>query len=1021
MLEFFIKRPVTTVMLVLIFVVLGIVSFSELPIEENPQIDFPIVTITSVYPGATPLEVETQVVNKIEEVIFEISDIKKVKSESYESVGYLYLEFNLGADVNIKSIEVKDKVEAILNDLPDSVEKPLIEKYDPLKEPVIDIVLKSDRHDGKELYEYADKSLKDRFSSIQGVAKVDIYGGKERQINVLLDPVLMKQYYVTIYDVIEKIRSKNANIPGGLLEKQDISTSVRFVGEFGSVDEISDMMMTSSDGISFSLKEIATVKDGYKKVDSIARFNGEDVVSLSISKISDGNAVEVARSIIEKLPEINSILPEGMVLEVANDSTDIIITETNSTVNNILAGILLTVAILFLFTGRGRITFIAAVVIPASLISTMFLVDASGFTINSMTLLAVATCMGTLIANAIVIIENVIAHLERGQSPVEAALSGTKEVAMAVLAATGTNLVVFTPIATMGGIAGQFFKPFGMTVVYATLFSLLSSFTLIPMLCALLLREKRTPISVKSSFTRPLMFLTNAIQGGLDLLKREYKRIFETTFRHPALTMLAVIVLFWSLRFIMPFIDNDFIPSYDQDIINVSMVMSQGSTIDRTLDAAIKVEEQIAKVPEVRSYLTTIGDRGVENCDIKVNLIPLSQRKRGDEDIMTELIPLVAVIPDAEIIFSRESRSGEADVSINVYGEDYEMMVELSDMMRKKMEDTGFFRSVESSYKTPKNEIQFIPEQKKLTEYGVENSILGYILRSSIYGDDSNVYKDAGEEYKINVELDREYKKHFDDMKEISIISRSGMMPITELGEVRYDKAMPSIKHRDGVRVIQLDGTLSKGALGYVTGLLDKSFSTIEFPRGYGYKYVGMKEHSEESQKEIGKAFILAIILTYMLLCAILNSFSYPVSIMMSIVTSFIGVFLMLFFSGDSINIASMLGMVMLVGLVINNAILMLDFTILKIGEGFPVKEALWYGASNKFKAIIMTSVAIILGVIPQMWSVGVLKTSMGAVMIGGMIASIVFTFVFTPVMFWYLARFTGFLSKKVTALTIRK
>lgn len=1012
MLEFFVKRPVTTIMFVLIFVVLGLVAYFDLPIEELPQVDFPIVTISVIYPGATPLEVETQVVNKIEEEVSEIADLKKIRSDSYESLGFIYIEFELGSDVNIKSIEVKDKVEAILNEFPDAIEKPLIEKYDPLKEPVIDLALKSTRYDGKDLYEFADKKLKDLFSSIPGVASVDISGGKERQINISLDPVLMKQYYITIYDVINKIRSKNENIPGGLLEKRDSSTSIRFVGEFEDVDDIAEMIMTSADGISFPLKEIATVEDGYKKVDSMARFNGEDIVAFSISKVSDSNAVDVVKNVRAKLPEINKSLPEGMSLEVASDSTEIIISETNSTVTNIILGIILMIVILYLFTGRGRITFIAATVIPAALISTMFLVKASEFTINTMTLLALATCMGTLVANAIVIIENVIVHLGKGQSPEEAAVSGTKEVAMAVLAATGTNLVVFTPIASMGGIVGQFFKPFGMTVVYATLFSLLSSFTLTPMLCALLLKKGHNPDAVRLSFN-PLKWLTDRVERWMEFMRREYKRIFDATFKHPLLTVVLIFVLLWALRFVVPFIDNEFTPSYDHDMIYVDVIMPQGSTIDRTFDVAAKLEKRISEVPEVESYLTTIGENGVENCTVKANLVPLSDRKRSDEEIMDELLPFCAAMPDAEISLTRESRGGYADVTVNVYGTDYDNLIELSAVLKKRMEETGFFRSVESSYKTPKNEIQFIPDQKKLTEYGIENSLLGYILRSSIYGDDSNIFKEEGEEYKINVEMDREYKKHFDDIKEISVISRSGMIPITELGEVRYARAVPSIKHRDGERIIQLGGTLSKGALGYVTGLLDRSFSEVDFPPGYGYKYAGMSEYGDEAQKEVGKAFLLAVILTYMLLCAILNSFTYPIAIIMSIATSFIGVFLMLFFTGNTINIASMLGMVMLVGLVVNNAILMLDFTLIKMEEGMPVKEALWYGASQKFKAIIMTSIAIVLGVMPQMWSVGLLKTSMGAVMVGGMLASIVFTFLFTPVVFWYITRLIDLITRR--------
>ncbi|MFH1878625.1 MAG: efflux RND transporter permease subunit [Candidatus Omnitrophota bacterium] len=1011
MLEFFVKRPVTTIMLILIFVVLGFVSWSRIPVESDPKIDFPIITVKVIYPGATPLEVETQVVNKIEDAVSELSDIKKIRSDSYESFGFIYIEFNLGVDVNIKSIEVKDKVDAIINDLPEDIEKPVIEKYDPFVKSVMELVLTSGGHDGKELYEYADKTLKDRFSSVQGVANVDIYGGKERQINILLDPALMKQYYTTIYNVVEKIHGKNSNIPGGLLEKKDSSTSVRFVGEFGDVGQISEMIMTSPDGISFPLKEIATVRDGYKKVDSIARFNGRSGVGLSIKKVSDGNAVNVARKVREKISALKPMLPEGMSLEIANDTTTIITEETASTVKNIFIGILLTVAILFFFTGRVRITFIAAVVIPAALVSTMFLVDASGFTINSMTLLAVATCLGTLIANAIVIIENILVHMEKGQPAQEAAVSGTKEVAMAVFASTGTNLVVFAPIAFMGGIVGQFMKSFGLTVIYATFFSLLSSFTLTPMLCGVLLKGGKKKTEKRSMFN-PLMWGVRLIENIMEFMVREYKRIFDATFRHPVMTVILIFLLFWSMRFIMPFLDNDFYPSYDEDDIRIKMVMPQGSTIDRTLDAALGIEGRLGSIPEVRSVLTKIGENGVENCEIKVDLIPSAKRQRSDEDIISALIPFSAEIPDAEITMGRNVRAAEADVTINVYGLDYDKIVELAGRMKDKMENTGFFRSVAMSYKTPKKEIQFIPDQKKLTSYGIENRLVGYILRASLYGDDSNVFKEKGEEYKINAELDREYKKDLDDMEKINIISRKGMVPITELGEIRYEKAVPAIKHRDGERVIRLDGTLAKGALGYVTGVINKAFSDMDFPAGYGYKYVGASEHQSESSREIGKAFLLAVILTYMLLCAILNSATYPIPIIMSIATSFLGVFLMLFFSGESINIASMLGMVMLVGLVVNNSILLIDFTLLKMEDGVPVKEALWQGASGKFKVIIMTSIAIILGVMPQMWSIVPLKSSMGAVMAGGMIASIIFTFLFVPVVFWYITRLLAFIKR---------
>jgi len=1014
MIEFFVKRPVTTIMFVSVFVILGIVSIFNLRVEETPKIDFPIVTVTATYPGATPLEVETLVINKIEDAVAELSGIKILQSESYDNFGYVFIEFNLSEEVNVKFIEVKDKVEAILNDLPDDVEKPVIEKYDPLMIPVMDLVLLSDTLDGRDLYEFADKKLKDRFSSVEGVASVDVYGGKERRINVILDPMLMKRHYITITDVINSIKSKNRNVPGGLLEKGDNALSLRFIGEFQSPKEIGDMMVVSRDGAHFPLKEIARIEDSFKKIETISHFKGKEAVGLSLKKVSDGNAIDISREVRRRLDEFRVDLPEGVSLEVATDTTKFIIDETNDTYFNIIIGIILTVVILYLFTGEVSLTFIASIAIPTSIISSLLLVDASGFTINMMTLLAMATVLGTLIANAIVIVENVLVHLDKGDDPVNAAINGTKEVTAAVLASAGTNLVVFTPIASMGGIIGQFFKSFGLTVVYATLFSILASFSLTPMLCGLLLKKKDKHSEKKSRWFNPFALIVHLTDKGMIFLKAEYEKIFKTIFRFPKTTVLLVFFLFYSMKFIVPYIENNFMPKWDENMITVKMEMPQGSTIDRTLKVTEIIEERIAQISEVESYLTSIGEDGVENSAVVINLVPSKERKRSDTDIIEELIPFMARIPDAQIDIERGEARGmaEGDISINVYGQDYQKMVELSGVMKQKMEESGYFRSVKSSYKSPKKEIRFIPDQKKFIDYGVSDALVGSTIRACVYGDDTNVYKEAGEEYDINVELDDRYTEDFDDLKQIDVISKKGMIPVVELGDLKEEKAMPKIQHRDKIRVIRLEGFLSKSSTAYVRGVLDKIFKELPFEKGYGYKYVEMAEREAESSAEIGKAFMLAVILTYMLLCAIMNSFLYPVPILLSVATSFIGVFLALFFMEETINIASMLGMVMIVGLVVNNSILLLDYTMLKMKEGVPVMEALWLGASEKFRPIIMTSLAIVLGVLPQLGSIMTVKSSMGAVMIGAMLSSIFFTFIFTPVAFWYVVRIQKFFKR---------
>ncbi|MFA5276279.1 MAG: efflux RND transporter permease subunit, partial [Candidatus Omnitrophota bacterium] len=998
MIEFFVKRRVTTIMFVLVFVVLGLYSYSKLLVEKTPKMDFPIVTVSVTYPGATSLEVETLVVKKIEDVVAEISEIKKIKSWAYEGLAYISIEFLIEADVNVKSIEVKDKVDAIINDLPDDIEKPVVEKYDPLLVPVMDLVLSSDTLDTRDLYEYADKTLKTKFSSIAGVAKVDLYGGKKRQINVWLDPMLMKQHYISIQEVISAMLVRNKNVPAGDLEKGFYSLGVRFTGEFESTDEIAQMRLVSSDGSNFKLQDIAVVEDSYKKIESKARYKGKEVVGLSISKSSDGNAVSIARDMKRRLDSFRAILPPGMKLEIASDTTTFIINETNGALWSIVVGLLFTAALLYLFMGRWDIAFIACIVIPTSIISTLFPMWSSKFSINTLTLLALSSVLGTLISNAIVIIENVLVHLKRSGDPVKAAIDGTKEVVVPIIGATGTNLVVFIPLSMMGGIVGVFMKSFGLTVVYATLFSLLASFSLTPMMCAAILKpeKEKKPGSGKSKFflgalLAPLHWMRKVIDRSMEFLKKEYRHVFEFIFRYPKSTIAVVILVFFGTLMLARYIENDFTPKSDEDKFTINMVLPQDSTIERTLETCKLVEGYLDKIPEISSYLTNIGENGVENAKFTVDLVSLKERKRKDVEIMDELTRVIAAIPDVETSYDRGvvSEAGLGDVAIDLYGADYDKMVELSRQMKDVMQRSGYFQSVILSYKYPSEEIRMKPLPEKLVEYGVTASAVGATFRSSVYGEDTNTYKEKGEEYKVNIELNDAYAQDFDDIKVMSMLSRKGLIPLNELGALTTNKAIPTIRRRERMRVIRLDGFLGKSSMGVVSGILDKQFKDIQFPNGYGYRYVGNAENMDEATQELGKAFILGIVLTFMLMCALMDSLvAYPWAIMTTVLTSIIGMILGLFFLGQSINIASMMGMVMLVGMVVNNAILLLDYTLVKMREGVPVKEALWLGASEKFWAIMMTSIAIILGVMPQFWSVMKMKQSMGAVMTGGMLAS---------------------------------
>ncbi len=1012
MIKLSVERPVTTTILILVFVLLGYVSFNNLNVEQSPRIDFPLINVNVTYFGASPEEIETQIIKPIEDAIVEVSEIKKIKSRAFENFGYVLIEFNLSADVNVKSSEVKDKVDAIINELPDGIEKPIVARIDPFATPVVNIALTSDKHSPRDLFEYADKKLKNEFTKVTGVGAVDLFGGEEREIKIEVDPVQLQARYLSIIDVVNALKSQNLNLPAGKIDNHIASFSVRYEGEFTSVDALKKLTLQNKDGVTFTLDDVALVYDGSKKIETISRFNDKPVVSMSVKKISDGNEINVARGVKDMIPNLQKSLPEGMELQVSYDGSKRIVSETESTIQSIILGVILTVIILFIFSGNFRLTIIASVVIPSSLVSGFLLMDFSGFTINFISLLAMATALGTLIANAIVIIEAVLTQLQQGKDPKSAAIDGTKEVLIPVLASCGTNLVVFTPIAFMGGIVGQFMLQFGMTVVYATLFSLLASFTLTPMMCGLLLKPVKKGEEKKG-------FLVRNTDRIVAFLLKEYRLLFNLMFKHPIIWTVFIIATVIGGFKLASYVGNEFIPISDEDRIEIIMTLPQGSTIWETSAVSKEVESLLDNNPNIESRVVILGENGTENGKIIVNLHPAENRPESDKSIIDKLTPQVAKIPNVEIEFRRGRAGGnaEADLSLNIIGKNYSDMIKLSKEVEQKMKESGYFRSLTLSYKNPSSELTFVPNLKKMEQYGVNGALIGSAIRTSIYGDDTNVFREDGEEYDIRVEMKESYKQNASAFDKMNILTNFGLVPITNLGTIRRTEATPNIWRRDRNRIIQVNGYLAKSTAGVVQAELEKTLKEMDFGSDNSYMFVGNSESQEETGREIGKAFGLAIILTFMLLCAILNSFVHPFTISSSIITSYAGVFLLLFIGGSSINIASMLGIVMLVGLVVNNAILLIDQTQVNIQNGEKdIKVALWGGVEDKFRAILMTSIAIVAGVLPQMWSPDLAKASMGFVIAGGTLASIVYTFLFTPLVYYALEKTRVYISSKVAS-----
>ena len=1005
MLKFFVKRPITTIMFVLFWVVLGFYSFNGMNIERTPSLDFPYVTASFVYPGAEPAEIESQILKKAEDAMSEVSGLKKITSQAYENGGYVMAEFNLGVNVNDKASEVKSKLDALSSEFPDDMKQPVVEKLNPLQQSVIDIAIYGDNV--RDLYEYTDETLSNKITAIRGVANVNVFGGLQRAIRIEMSPDEMAARGVTIVDIVSALGNKNLNVPGGKIEAGTASSNVRFVGEFASVDEIRNLQIVTSEGQNFKLSDVATVHDSARDIERGALYNGNNVIIASVIKASDGNAIKISNALRAILPDLEKQMqtkfPDAK-MEIVADSSTTVADETYDTIYGIVLGIIFTVIILLVFTQNWRSTVIAGVVIPASLVAGLFFISISGFTINAMTLLAYSSALGTLVSNAIILIESALQEMRAGASPEDAAIVGTKKVAVSVLVGVGTNVVVFLPLAFMGGIVGQFMVQFGMTVVYLTLLSLLFSFTLTPMMIAKFLRLNNVREKI------------NVAEVKREEKHTRLRRWYDYQFAHAGRVILLGVVALFVAAQLMGFVGNEFQPSTDVNKITLTVRAPMGATYEKSLSVANDIDKILHTYSEVESTVVKIGERGLQNITITTNLVDHTKRDISDKKLAQKMLRDMANIADAEIqIRAGESVSGgiSSDMVLNIYGDDDAMREQYANELIRRINNIPEVQSAVLAQQKPNNEIRFVPNQEQMSAWGVKNSYAGSVLRTAVYGNDSYKYKENGKEYPIVLEFARPFKTNF-MFNSVFVNSPRGMVALSELGEIQNVPSTPNITRLDKSRVTEIDVNIGKSTIGPVQQKIESEIAEMEWRAGYSAKFAGMSEIQSESTSEIGMAFILASVLTFMLLAAILNSLTHPLTIATSIITSFIGVFMLLFLSGASMNVGAMLAFVMLVGLVVNNNILVLEPTVKRVRAGEKPFNALWTELMAKRNMVLMTSIAIMAGMLPQLWSADQMKSGMAAVMIGGMLASLVLTFTLTPALFFAMEKLRNNVRRKL-------
>ncbi len=1017
-----VQRPVLTTMMVFALVVLGGYAYLGLSVDLFPDIDFPYVTVTTTYPGAGPDEVETQVTDRIEDAVSTLANVDLLESISRESVSFVIIRFELEASQDEAANDVRARVDAILNDLPDGADKPIVEKFEIGSFPIISLAVSSDRGVNA-AYQLADQTIRDRLSQIPGVATIDIIGGQRREIQIAVDRKKLEHYGVSIGAVSAIVAAENVNIPDGRIRAREQEYIIRTLGEFDAVDQIGRIPIPLPDGGSVFLREIADVRDVFEEARSLARFNEQPAVEVDVIKRSGANTIDTADGIYRAVDALRRELPQGVTIEYASDDSRFIRAAVKDVTTNIMIGILLTAGLLFLFLRNFRGTLIAAVVMPSAIVATFLLMQFAGFTLNLLSLLALGVSVGILVTNSIVVLENILRHLQMGKTPAAAAQDGTKEVALAVLASVMTNVVVFVPIAFMKGIIGRFFLQFGMTVVFATAFSLFISFTLTPMLSAVLLRReagprKRGPAGEprpagdgpgragpdpgraggrRAHFMERLMDRMAGSYRGLLAWSLYRKR------NRAALITGAVVFLLFSFV-LLRVSGGEFMPQLDEGYLSVTLELPVGSSLGMTENTVGEAEVIIRSLPEVESVISSIGGtfRGINEATLRAKLVDISDRELGVGGIINKLRPMLATIPETDVTVSASSseEGSNADIEIEIMGDNTRVLRSLADRVMDILSTVDGLVDLESSWKQGGPELVFVPDREEIASRGLTTDAVATVLRNSFEGDDRSVFREAGEEYKIRVQFDDKTREDPRTLRELRVHSEDGLVPLIQLGSVDERRGAAEILHRDRQKRITVTANLAEGTVSDVVRQTRPKFDEIELPTGYKIIYGGMYEFQEESFASLFQAMGLATILTYVVLAMILESFFLPFTVMLTLPLGLVGASMGLFFGNQTVNIFSLMAMVMLIGIVVNNAILLLDYVTQVRRRGVPLHEAILEGCPVRLRAVVMTNLAIAVGMIPQALGTSQgyeLRLAIAMVTMGGVLVSAVFTLILIP------------------------
>ncbi|WP_455584019.1 efflux RND transporter permease subunit [Bacteroides sp.] len=1011
--KFAIERPVTTTMLFVALAFFGAMAYMNVGVNMMPKVNSPSITVTTVLPGATPEELEKNVTEKIEKEVSGLSNLKRVISYSMENVSTVQAEFRSSKNENEAMNEVKEKVELAMAEMPQSIERPLIQKTNIADVPVLTIVMSGNRS-GKELYDLADQKLKNLFTRINGVTKVDIIGGQKREIKILVDMRRAAELGLDLTSAGEAIRAANTKLPGGTYDYDGMNFSIETGEEVSSPRAIGELMI-SHKGYPLSVREFAVVSDSIKRPTNRSTFHDlkndryyDNVVTLNIRKEPNANEVKLARAIKEKLPEFEKELPEGVTLSIPFDNSAYTESAVDDALLNVILGIILTGAILFLFIGDYRTVIIVSISIPISLIASFIVLKQLNATLNMMTLMSFAVSIGALISNSIVVIENIIRLKNEGMPINQAAIEGTLEVTMAVIASTGTNLVVFLPMAMMTSLVGVYFVEYALTISVATVFSLLVSFTLTPMLASVLLKKE---LKV-TKFNR---FLDRFFENLAERYGRSLEKLLAKN-RRGVLLFVGMMGIFIASFGLLKFIDFNFMPKEDMNCVFIEVDLPAGSSLETSGEYAQKLEKIIMQYPEVKAIQTVIGEKGImpkgpNLLKIIAHLIPFYERERSNIQIAESLKTQLDSIPSVKALVSANGIEGGLPIAFLLQSENREDLKATSARVEAALLEMEGISGFEANNRNGNRLIRVIPRQEIVTRLNLTVFDVATAINSAINGVKVGVYKENGKEYDIRISHNEGDISDISRIKNIPVLVNGQYYTVERLADISYGISQAQIYHVNKLPTVEFS-IMPKDNVSdmEMQDKINRLMADLHAPKSVTVKWAGMAEDMDESMRDLSFTLLLSVVLLYMLIASLLENFWHPFLLLTTLPMAIIGVLVLTFLSGTPMNIMSLIAIITLLGLAVNDSILIYDYNRQLLARGNSLHQATIQSAKTKIKTVIMTSVAIAIGTLPNALEFGdgagaTYRTPMALVTIGGIITSTILTLYVVPSLFYMVKK----------------